>query len=308
MDRLRCVEVFIAVAQGKSFSGAAQRLGMANGNVTKHVAWLEKSLGVQLLKRSTRSVSVTESGQSVLENGRNLLELFGQVETAARTPVKAVKGILRIGTPLSFGAYHLVPLVAAFAEQHPEVQVLLHYDDGLLDVVDEGLDLTLRIAPSLKDTNFVAQKLMRVPQYLVASPVYLKARGTPRKPADLHQHDCLVSATRAPTGSWVFEGPEGRQAVQVNGVIRANFGAALHYAAVMGQGIAMHPTYMIAQDLHHKRLHIVLPEYRLPDLDIYALYPSRRNLPVRVRIFLDFMKNWLETVPEWRPRDGLSKR
>ena len=146
MDKLRAIEVFIEVAQGLSFSRAAQSLGMARGNVTKHVAWLEKTMGVQLLTRSTKSVSLTESGLSLLENGRELLDRVEGMDAAVRLSVKEPKGMLRLGAPPSFGAFHLVPIITAFSKAHPDIQVVLYLDDGRSDLVAEGLDMSVRIA------------------------------------------------------------------------------------------------------------------------------------------------------------------
>lgn len=296
MDKLKAIEVFIEVAQGLSFSGAAQRLGMAKGNVTKHVAWLEQTLGVQLLTRTTKSVSLTESGLSLLENGRELLDRVESIDAAVRQSVKEPKGMLRLGAPPSFGAFHLVPIITAFSSAHPDIQVVLYLDDGRTDLVAEGLDMSVRIATSLKDTSQVAQRLAVVPQLLVASPAYLKRRGTPQKIADLADHECMVHALKSPTNIWTFMGePKG---VRVHGTIRANYGDPLRHAALLGHGISMHPTYMVMQDIQEGRLVSVLPQFRPVGVDIYAVFPSRKNLPVRVRTFLDFLRQWF-AAEDW---------
>ncbi len=298
MDKLRAIEVFIEVAQGLSFSRAAQSLGMARGNVTKHVAWLEQLMGVQLLTRSTKSVSLTESGLSLLENGRELLDRVESMDAALRLSVKEPKGMLRLGAPPSFGAYHLVPIITAFSKAHPEIQVVLYLDDGRSDLVAEGLDMSVRIASTLKDTALVASRLAVVPQVLVASPAYLAQRGYPRVVGELVEHDCMVHALKSPTNIWTFTGPAGKTSVRVRGTIRANYGEPLRHAALLGQGISMHPTYMVKQDLSAGRLQTVLPEYMPVGVDIYAVFPSRKNLPVRVRTFLDFLTEWFRR-PDW---------
>jgi len=298
VDKLRAIEVFIEVAQGLSFSRAAQSLGMARGNVTKHVAWLEQLMGVQLLTRSTKSVSLTESGLSLLENGRELLDRVESMDAALRLSVKEPKGMLRLGAPPSFGAYHLVPIITAFSKAHPEIQVVLYLDDGRSDLVAEGLDMSVRIASTLKDTALVASRLAVVPQVLVASPAYLAQRGYPRVVGELVEHDCMVHALKSPTNIWTFTGPAGKTSVRVRGTIRANYGEPLRHAALLGQGISMHPTYMVKQDLSAGRLQTVLPEYMPVGVDIYAVFPSRKNLPVRVRTFLDFLTEWFRR-PDW---------
>lgn len=304
MDRLKAIEIFSEVAKGRSFTGAAQRLGMAKGNVTKHVKWLEDLLGAQLLARTTKSVSLTEAGLTLLEGSQNLLDGLDALEAAVRGAVKDSKGTIRVGTPPSFGAAHLVPLVTAFSAIHPDIQFALHLDDGRVDIAAEGLDLSLRIAPSLKDTSLVAQKLGSVPQLVVASQAYLAARGKPQTPDDLTGHDCLVHALKAPTNFWSFTGPYGKQSVRVSGSMRANFGEPLRHAALLGQGISMHPNYMVMQDIQQNRLKKLLPAYQPNGLDIYAMYPSRRNLPGRVRLFLEFLRERFQKNPDWEIHAG----
>jgi len=316
MDKLKAIEVFIEVAQGLSFSGAAQRLGMARGNVTKHVAWLEQTLGVQLLTRTTKSVSLTESGLSLLENGRELLDRVESIDAAVRQSVKEPKGMLRLGAPPSFGAFHLVPIITAFSAAHPDIQVVLYLDDGRTDLVAEGLDMSVRIATSLKDTTQIAQRLAVVPQLLVASPEYLKRRGAPQTIADLADHECMVHALKSPTNIWTFVGENKHSAqpktessagqppmarkttVRVRGTIRANYGDPLRHAALLGHGISMHPTYMVMEDILEGRLVNVLPQFHPVGVDIYAVFPSRKNLPVRVRTFLDFLRQWF-AAEDW---------
>ena len=299
MDRLKAIEVFAEVARGNSFTAAAERLGMSKGNVTKHVKWLEAMLGAQLLARTTKSVSLTEAGLCLLEAGQELLGSFEAIEVAVRGAVKDSKGTIRIGAPPSFGAVHLVPLVTAFSAMHPDIQFALHLDDGRVDIAAEGLDLSLRIAPSLKDTSLVAQKLGSAPQLLVAAQSYLTTKGQPQTPEDLLNHDCLVHALKSPTNFWTFTGPGGKRSVRVSGSMRSNFGEPLKHAAVLGHGISMHPHYMVAQDIQEERLQIVLAAYTPIELDIYAMYPSRRNMPGRVRLFLEFLRERFQNTAEW---------
>ncbi len=300
MDRLKAIEIFSEVARGRSFTAAALRLGMAKGNVTKHVKWLEDLLGAQLLTRTTKSVSLTEAGLSLLEGGQHLLDSFDALESAVRGAVNDARGTIRIGAPPSFGAVHLVPLVTSFSAMHPDIQFAMHLDDGRVDIAAEGLDLSLRIAPSLKDTSLVAQKLGSVPQLLVAAQSYLATRGNPQTPEDLSRHDCLVHALKSPTNFWTFTGPDGKKSVRVSGSMRANFGEPLRHAAILGHGISMHPNYMVAQDIKEDRLRIVLPAYQPVGLDIYAMYPSRRNMPGRVRLFLEFLRARFQGTAEWQ--------
>jgi DNA-binding transcriptional LysR family regulator len=206
--------------------------------------------------------------------------------------------LIRIGTPPSFGAAHLVPLITAFSDMHPDIKFAMHLDDGRLDIAGESLDVSLRIAPTLKDTSLVAQKLGSVPQWLVASKAYLDARGVPTSLDDLLQHDCLVNALKSPTSYWAFNGPEGPASIRVTGSMRANFGEPLRHAALLGHGISMHPQYMVARDIREKALHVVLPAFQPIGLDIYAVYPSRHNMPGRVRLFLEFLRERFQAAGE----------
>ena len=291
MDRLRAIEIFAEVARGKSFTAAAERLGMAKGNVTKHIAWLEALLGAQLLNRTTKSVSLTEAGQQLLEGANELLARFDAVGDAVRNAVKAPKGTIRIGTPPSFGAVHLVPMITDFSNQYRDIQFELQLDDGRLDIANEGLDLSIRIAPALKDTSLVAVRLASVPQLLVASKAYLSQHGMPQTLDDLSKHDCLINALKAPTNYWTFTGKtlSREKTIRVQGRVRSNFGEALRHAALLGHGISMHPTYMVDDDIGQSRLKVVLPNFSPTGLDVYAVYPSRRNMPARVRLLLDFL-------------------
>ncbi len=311
MDRLRAIEIFTEVARGRSFTGAALRLGVAKGNVTKHVAWLEAQLGVQLLTRTTKSVSLTEAGAQLVQGGQDLLERFDAVGDAVRGAARALKGTIRVGTPPSFGAVHLVPMMTDFSDLHSGIQFELQLDDGRLDIASEGLDLSLRIAPALKDTSLKALKLGSVPQLLVASRAYLAARGKPRTPYDLNHHDCLMNALKAPTNIWNLTSKSGARqvtrAVRVSGRIRSNFGEALRQAALLGYGISMHPNYMVDEDIARGRLELVLPQVQAPGLDIYAVYPERRNMPGRVRLFLDFLVGKFGENAAWQQPGGRRK-
>ena len=300
MDRLRAIEIFAEVARGRSFTAAAERLGMAKGNVTKYIKWLEETLGAQLLTRTTKSVSLTEAGLILLADGQDLLHRFEELESRGRGAVSAPKGLIRIGTPPSFGAAHLVPLITAFSDMNPDIKFAMHLDDGRLDIAGESLDLSLRISPSLKDTSLVAQKLGSVPQLLVASEAYLAVRGMPKSLDELLQHDCLVNALKSPTSYWTFAGHEGVTTIRVTGSMRANFGEPLRHAALLGHGISMHPQYMVARDIRENALRVVLPTFQPIGLDIYVVYPSRHNMPGRVRLFLEFLRERFQAAAEWR--------
>lgn len=299
MDRLRCIEVFLQVATSRSFSLAAEQLEMSRGGVSKHVSWLEKALGVQLLVRTTRSVSVTDAGQALMDNGRNFLARYDDIEESVRLTVAEPKGLIRIGAPLSFGTFHMVPAIIAFSRLHPDIQVSLIHDDGTINLVERSLDFSVRISSSLRDSSFVAHRLALVPQALVASPTYLRRAGRPKTVADLAHHNCLVHSMKSPTGVWKFNGPEGLVVLRVSGTLRSTIGDALRQAALLGHGISMHAQYMLTDDLSTGKLEVVLPDYQPVVGEIHAVFPSRRNMPARVRTFLDFLKTEFQNSQEW---------
>lgn len=308
MDRLRSIEVFVQVAREGSFTGAARHLGISKASATKHVAALEQVLGARLLNRTTTRVALTDAGLGALRNAKLLIARYEAIEAEAREATLKPKGTIRIGTPPSFGTHHLLPLLTAFAERHPAIQIALSIDDGgASNLVAQGLDLSLRIAPALDDASYIAQFLAKAPQVLVASPAYLAERGAPDTLADLARHNCLVHSLKSPTSIWRFSAAAGPASVRVRGSLSANFGEALKHAALLGHGISMHPRYMVADDLAAGRLVLVLPDYEPTGLDIYVIFPSRKNLPARVRAFVRFLKDWAKEPPGWaRPPSARS--
>jgi DNA-binding transcriptional LysR family regulator len=299
MDRLRCIEVFVEVARDGSFTGAARRLRMSRSATTKHVAWLERSLGAKLLNRTTKHVGLTEAGAHALRQGHLLLDEYEEIGAGVRELVAKPRGMIRVGTPPSFGTHHLLPLVARFTESYPDIRILLLLDDGSANLITQGIDLSLRIGPAPDDAGHVAVPLTHAPQVLVASPSYLRRHGTPGTPADLASHNCLVHALKSPTNIWRFTGAAGEISVRARGTVCANFGDALKQAALLGHGISMHPYYMVSDDLKARRLAVVLPDYEPIELDIYVVYPTREHLPARTRRFLEFLKRWAKTPPDW---------
>ncbi len=186
-----------------------------------------------------------------------------------------------------------------FTERYPDIRILLLLDDGSANLITQGIDLSLRIGPALDDASHITVPLTKASQVLVASKDYLRVHGTPKTPADLADHNCLVHSLKSPTNIWRFSGTAGEVSVRVRGTVCANFGDALKQAALLGHGILMHPYYMVSDELKDKRLVVVLPDYEPLELDIYAVYPTREHLPVRTRRLLDFLKRWAKTRPDW---------
>jgi DNA-binding transcriptional LysR family regulator len=300
VDRLTCLHMFSEVARSSSFTAAATHLGVSRASVTKHVAWLERSLGAQLLKRTTKQVGLTDAGLRVLENGLLLLERYEEMGADVRDSVSEPRGVVRVGTPPSFGTHHLLPLVAGFASRHPDIQVAISLDDGRSNLVSEGLDVSVRISSSLEDASHVALPLVKAPQVLVASPAYLERCGHPSSIQDLARHNCLVHTLKSPTHIWAFTGPDGGStSLRVKGSICSNLGEALQQAALLGHGISIHPWYMVSADIDSGRLVNVMPGFVPAELDVFAIYSSRRNLPNRVQLFLQHLKEWARDPPPW---------
>ena len=210
MDRLRCIEVFVEVARDGSFTGAARRLGISKATTTKHVAWLEQSLGAKLLNRTTKDVGLTEAGAHALSPRPSCCSTrYEEIGAGARELIEKPRGIVRVGTPPSFGTHHLLPLVVGFTERYREIRIMLLLDDGSANLIAQGLDLSLRIGPAPDDAGHIAVPLTKAPQVLVASEAYLRTHGVPKTPADLASHNCLVHALKSPTNIWRFSGAAG---------------------------------------------------------------------------------------------------
>jgi Transcriptional regulator len=291
MNTLECLEVFVEVAKGLSFSKAAERLGTSRSVVTKKIAWLEEAFETQLLQRNTKRVSLTESGEILLQHAETIPRAINQLKDLVRNPAQRPTGRIRVGSPPSFGAAHLAPAIQSFVETYPEVQVTLQLDDGRSDLIAENMDLSVRIAPKLKNTNQIAYKLAVVPQVLVATDTYLDRRGWPGVAADLKAHNCLIHNLKAPTGTWhLVDEHDYTETIQVRGTVTSNVGEALLNLARRHHGISMHPRYMVEEYIADGRLKVVLPQYQCEGLDIYAIVQSRRYLPYKVRLFVDHLR------------------
>jgi len=309
MDRLRCLQVFGEVVRCGSFAGAARHLGISRAGVTKHIAFLENTLGARLLNRTTKQVGLTAAGLMALNGARQLLDRYEILESDLRESLNTPRGVIRIGSPPAFGAHHLVPLIARFVGLHPDIQFSLIFDDGDLKLIEQGLDLSIRITPALQDSSYVALPLTRAPQVLVAAPSYLSGHGTPRTLADLERHNCLVHSIKSPTGIWRFVGGDGEIPIRVRGTIFSNLGEALRHAALLGHGISVHPYYMVSEDLAAGRLVPVLTSHVAQPLEIFIIYSSRQSLPQRVKRFIGFLKDWAATPPDWSlPARGVRAR
>jgi DNA-binding transcriptional LysR family regulator len=299
VDRLRAFEVFAAVVARGSFIRAAEALGTSPANVTRYVNELEAHLGTRLLNRSSRKISLTEGGEALYERSRSILEEVAEAEALASSASLAPRGRLRINAPLSFGVLHLAPLWPKFMEKHPEVELDVALIDRVVDIVEEGYDLAIRISRA-GSTAHVAKKLGTSRNLVCASPAYLRRRGRPKVPADLAEHAC-IGYTYAVTGDeWHLADDSGKpHVVKVTCAMHTNNGDTARAAALAGRGIVWQPTFLIGEDLREGRLVPLLPGYHLPDIDVLAVYPSRRHLSAKVRVMVDFLADAFKGTPPW---------
>lgn len=300
---------FAKVAEAKSFTVAAQELGVSKGSISKLINKLEISLKTKLLYRTTRRLSLTETGQAFLTRASQFAEIIAEAEQAVAHLEAEPRGLLRVSAPVSFGHRHLASVVAAYLARNPGVSIDLSLADRFVDLVEEGYDLAIRIGV-LRDSSLTARTIGPFRPVLCASPTYLAASGMPRRPGDLAEHNCLIyTLTTTPPDRWIFEGPEGREQVKVRGTLRASNGDVLRSAAVAGLGILASPDFIVADALRERALVPILADYRLSDggAGIYVVYPPNRRLSPKVRTFVDFLARSFAN-PDWRDEALANRR
>jgi DNA-binding transcriptional LysR family regulator len=299
MDRLRAMEVFVEVVRKNGFARAAYSLETSPANVTRIISDLEAHLGTRLLNRSSRKMSLTESGDALYLRAKAIVEDMAEVEAIASSSSMKPRGLLRINAPLSFGVLHLAPLWPKFMAQYPEVELEIALIDRVVDIVEEGFDLAIRISRS-GPSSHAARKLATSHNICCASPDYLKRHGTPLVPADLKEHNCIGYRYSATADEWSFSDENGQpHPVKVICSMHTNNGDTARAAALGGAGIIWQPTFLIGADLRAGRLVQLLPGYKLPDIDVLALYPSRRHLNAKVRVMIDFLAGQFGDTPPW---------
>lgn len=299
MDQLRAMEIFVEVARQRSFSEAGRRLGLTRAMVSKHVLQLEDRLQARLLHRSTREVSLTDAGQAYLAP---CAAAVAQAHEAARAVASAgdeLAGPLRIQAPSSFGSEWLAGSVARFNLLHPQLAPSLHVDDALLDPIEHGFDLTIRVG-GIPDVHALAMRpLAPCRAVLCASPDYLERHGTPRTPHDLHAHRCLHFSHLTAGTAWHFSQGERRETVRVQAAFTANNGLVLHQAAQQGLGIVYHTTFLAWRALQKGTLVPVLTDWELPLNHLSALYPASRQPSPKVRALIDHLVAEYQPDPPW---------
>lgn len=297
MDRLKQIEAFVAVATRGSLSAAAREAGVTPAMIGRRIDALEQRLGVKLLLRTTRRLTITFEGQAFLEDCQRLLTDLSNAETAVALGSGKAGGHLKISAPAGFGRQHVAPLVRDFMAQNPEVTVNLDLSDRIVDLLNENLDCAIRIG-ELTDSSLVSVRLGEMRRLVVASPAYLVSRGIPYTPHDLAHHDCLSLSQQR---GWVFRDPASGQIEtwKVGGSFECNDGAVLHEWALAGRGLAWRSLWEVGRDLAEGRLASVLDAWQAPPMGIYAVFPQRRYLPLRVRLFIDLLKSAYARPAYW---------
>ena len=299
MDRLRAFEVFVTVVSRGSFTRAADALDTSPANVTRYVNELEAHLGTRLLNRTSRKLSLTEGGETLYARCKSILDDVAETEGLVSSASVEPRGRLRINAPVSFGILHLAPLWPEFMRKYPGVELDVSLIDRVVDIVEEGYDLAIRISRA-GSTSHAARKLATSRNILCASPAYLARYGYPAAPADLVEHRCIGYAYAATGNEWqLIDSERKTHAVKVNYHMHTNNGDTARAAALAGQGVIWQPTFLIGNDLRAGTLIQLLPDYRLPDIDVLALYPSRRHLSAKIRAVVDFLVDAFGGVPPW---------
>ena len=288
MDQLSAIRAFVSVVKTGGFTAAARTENTSQATISKRLAALEDHLGVQLLQRTSREQTLTQAGADYFDKCLAILAELEKAEAAARSEVVVPRGQLRISAAFPLGRLLLAPVLPEFLTRYPEIAVDLSLIDRHVDIAAEGIDLAIR-AQQLPDSNLVARKLLDNPMFLVASPNYLEEYGTPQKPADLADHNCLIYSSAESINHWHFTRKSREYSVTVTGNLQCDNGDTLVEGALAGLGFIVKPHWMIHTHLESGALQHVMPEYTPSPLPIHAVYPQRRLLPIRVRCFVDFL-------------------
>jgi DNA-binding transcriptional LysR family regulator len=299
-DEILAMVTFARVVEAKSFTAAAAKLGVSKAAVSMRVAALEHELKLTLLHRTTRKLTLTPEGTALYEHCARVASAADDAALAVTGAGSEPRGALRVNAPIAFAEDYLAAPMAAYLERYPGVRIDLTLGDRTVDLVEEGIDVAIRITMKLKGAGLVARKLATDRTVLCAAPAYLARKGQPESPSDLLHHDCLVYSLLRTGDEWRFREPTTKEvfAIPVEGRFTAASGAVLRHAAVAGMGLAVLPRFMIAADLAAGRLRVALDSLHAPPLGIYAVYPESKRPPSKVRAFVDLLSAHFKT-PRW---------
>ena len=299
MQSLTDIAVFVKVVELSSFTAAAEALESSQPVVSKAVTRLEEKLGARLLNRTTRRLSLTEAGSELYRRSVRALEEIENAELEVARFQTEPRGTLRISAPMSFSILHLGSMIHAFLERYPGVTTELIMDDRHIDLVEDGVDVAIRIG-RLQDSSLFARRIAPCRQVVCASPTYLDKRGTPERPEDLLGHNCILYSLTSAPREWRFTGPDGESmVVPVSGSMHSNNGLVNRAAAIAGAGVVLLPTFYIGDELRSGQLKPILCDFKPPEIAVHAVYPERRNLTPKVRAFVDFLAATFGPEPPW---------
>lgn len=293
MDVLLSMSIFRRVAETENFSEVAREMGISQPTVSKQVAALEKHLDAKLINRSTRQLSLTDVGKQYYSQCVHILDEIIESESSIRDQQFLPRGLLRINTPVTFGELNIVPHLWQFLSEYPDLKVDLVMDDRYVDLVKDGVDVAIRVGP-MTDSTLIARKIGDSPRVTVASPEYLAANGEPKKPQDLTTHNCIVYMLLATLNEWHFTGPQGKETIRVSGRFSVNNPRVIRNAVLANQGIAVTPLWLIGDCIKSGQVKVILDQYIPTPLEIHAVYPERRFVPVKVRCLIDYLQSKFE--------------
>lgn len=294
-DKLQALRVFRRVAELGSFSAAAEDLNLTPATVSKHIAFLEQSVGTRLIHRTTRRMHLSDAGTHYLASVRRILDELDETESRVRGLDASPQGKIRVNAPMSFGLSHLPPIIDSFLQTYPDIEVDLQLSDQVVDLVERGVDLALRIREQLPDSSLTARRLCATHRVVCASPAYLAARGTPQHPDDLQEHRCLLYSRHSSPRRWQL----GKQVVEVSGRYQVDSSLAIRDSVLNGQGITLIPTFLVYRELKEGRLKALLPDYPPTGHDLYAVFPPGQHRPDRVRAFVEHLVSAFGSPPCW---------
>jgi DNA-binding transcriptional LysR family regulator len=299
MDRLTSLGVFVAAVEEGSLAAAGRRFGLSPAMAGKHVSAIEAQLNARLLQRTTRRLSLTETGQAYYERSKQILEAFDEANREASDTQRTARGVLRVAAPVTFGAMHLGSVTAQYLEDHPQVNIEVLLGDRYVDLLDAGIDVAIRIG-RLDDPAVVTRRIAPCRMLMCASPAYLDRYGTPRAPQDLSKVQRLCFSEAVSAGDWtVFDSKDRAHVIDGPCRLAANNTQMLLSATLAGAGIAYGPTFVFGEHLRSGQLITVLPTYRTTELVIQAVYPSARSIPLKVRRFVDYLATAFGDIPPW---------
>jgi DNA-binding transcriptional LysR family regulator len=289
MDKFESMRAFTKVVEASGFAAAARKMGLSRSVVNRSVINLEKELGTQLLHRSTRRVTPTETGIAFYDRCSQILSELAEAISAITELQEKPTGNLRVNAPMSFGTLHLSDVVANYMITYPGVHVELMLNDRFVNPIEEGFDVTVRVGERHPSTSLITKEIAPAKRVLCASPAYIKAYGEPAHPTELKSHRCLHYGYQESGSHWRLHGPDGEQSVSINCVMLANNGEVLKDAAVKDQGIALLPTFIAADALQQGQLRTILTDYEPPHIALFAVYPRHRHLSAKVRFFVELI-------------------